>query len=104
MAVSPERTPLPVRELPRRSRIDVAAFTKGSPADVHRGCHLLTGHANESRAGAEAGQCVLDLAILLSQGSLMLGQACVEMVQWLAVSPHHAIRSRDGVGITYRRC
>lgn len=103
MAVSPGRTPLPVRELPRRSRIDVAAFAKGSPADVHRACHLLTGHA-ESRAGAEAGQFVLDLAIRLSQGSLKLGQACVEMLQWLAVSPHHAIRSRDGVGITYRRC
>lgn len=38
------------------------------------------GNANESRAGAEAGQCVLDLAILLGQGSLKLGQACVELV------------------------
>ena len=39
------------------------------------------GHANESRAGAEAGQCVLDLAMLLSQGLLKLGQACVELVR-----------------------
>lgn len=102
--MSPQRTPLLVHELPRRSRVDVAAFAKGSWADVHRRCHVFTGPANESRAGAEAGQCVLDLAILLSQGSLKLGQACVEMVQWLAVSPHHAIRSRDGVDITYHRC
>lgn len=103
-AVSPGRTALVVRELPRYARVDVAAFAKGSWAEVHRGCRIVTGRANESRAGAEAGQCVLDLAILLSQGSLKLGQACGEMVPVAGRLPHHATHSRDGVGNTYRRC
>jgi hypothetical protein len=111
LAVSPVRTPLVVHELAHRSQVNRLMLQRSRRVlqqELHRACHFLRAHVDESRAGAEAGHSVLDLAILLRQGWLKLGQACHEMVRWLAVPRRHAMRSRDRVGIyispVLRRC